>query len=139
MVAQECTYTTEQPNEKWMQPEFDASGWSKSKGGLGAGNPAPPNAIIRSAWTTPEIWMRRTFELSEAPSKQAYLRIYHDEDCEVYINGVQVTSLGGYTTSYINIPISKNGGLKKGTNVIAVHCKQTGGGQFIDVGLFTAE
>ncbi len=132
-------FTTTAPANDWMQSKFDASAWSESAAGFGAGNPPPPGAPIKSAWTTPEIWVRKSFELSEVPTDRVYLRVYHDEDCEVYINGVEVTRFNGYSTSYINLPLANQGGLVKGKNVIAIHCKQTGGGQYIDAGIFTAK
>ena len=48
-----------------------------------------------------------------------------------------VSKLPGYTRDYVTIPLGEAGraALKTGRNVIAVHCHQTTGGQFIDVGL----
>jgi hypothetical protein len=66
-----------------------------------------------------------------------YLMIHHDEDAEVYINGKLVTRLEGYTTSYVRVALDEQGraALKEGSNCLAVHCHQTGGGQYIDLGI----
>jgi len=43
----------------------------------------------------------------------------------------------GYVTEYVEVPLlaSARAALKKGENLVAVHCRQTGGGQSIDVGI----
>ena len=66
-----------------------------------------------------------------------YLRVHHDEDAEVYLNGQRVRQMQGYSTGYRDVPLTLEaaGLLRKGQNVIAVHCRQTDGGQYIDVGL----
>jgi hypothetical protein len=45
--------------------------------------------------------------------------------------------LEGFTTNYVQAAIDKKAreSLKVGSNCLAVHCHQTGGGQYIDVGL----
>jgi hypothetical protein len=65
------------------------------------------------------------------------LVIYHDEDAEVYINGTRVWSEPGFITDYKEVPLgaSLSELLKPGNNRIAVHCHQTVGGQYIDIGL----
>ena len=139
MQPQNWQYTTTAPSESWMKQEFDSKSWSEGRAGFGAGNPAPPNARIHTDWSTPEIWVRRTFELKETSIRKLYLRLHHDEDCVVYINGSEVARLNGYATSYFNLAISSKGILFPGTNVIAIQCRQTGGGQYLDAGLFEAD
>ena len=65
------------------------------------------------------------------------LRVHHDEDCDVFLNGEQIASLTGYTVNYVDVPLPESAAeaLRAGTNVIAIHCHQTGGGQYIDAGL----
>ena len=103
----------------------------------GFGTEGTPGAVIGTEWKTNDIWLRRAFELKELPTGEVMLRIHHDEDAEVYFNGVLAARVAGYTTDYIEVPLTAAGaqGSQGGKNVIAVHCHQTGGGQYIDVGL----
>ena len=62
----------------------------------------------------------------------------HDEDVEIYVNGVLAARASGYTGDYETLPLSPaaRATLKLGeTNTIAVHCHQTTGGQYVDVGI----
>jgi len=62
----------------------------------------------------------------------------HDEDCEIYLNGVLASRAPGCTTTYVLIAMNEEARRvlhPNGKNLIAVHCHQTEGGQFIDVGI----
>ncbi len=126
-------FTTSAPAASWSAADFDASAWTEGPGGLGAGD--PPSLAVRSRWATPEIWARREFTFSGS-TEGLYLRVFHDEDAEVYLNGTRIATLSGYTSQYDNIALNAQmrGLLRQGRNVIAIHCRQTGGGQGIDAG-----
>ncbi|MDD4991017.1 MAG: T9SS type A sorting domain-containing protein [Paludibacter sp.] len=132
-------YVTTQPLAGWAAPTFNDAVWKSALGGFGSSG--TPGGTIRTSWTTGDIWMRQTFTvgtLSASEIDNLELYIHHDEDCEVYINGVLASSLTGYTSTYNYFPINvaaKNALIINGTNVIAVHCHQTGGGQYIDAGI----
>jgi len=129
-------YTFERPPGGWQQPDFDDSSWKE--GPAGFGEKTTPGAVVRTEWKTPEIWIRRQFELPEVSTENLLLLIHHDEDAEVYINGVLAARTTQFTTGYETIPIAPAAlqTLKReGKHTFAVHCKQTKGGQYIDVGL----
>lgn len=120
------------PGEGWQQPDFSDSEWSDADGGLGThGTPA---ARIGHVWDTDSIWLRKSFELKSVPSNPALL-VHHDEDAEVYLNGKLVAKLSGYSTQYHTVPLepTQASALHVGKNLMAVHCVQKTGGQFIDV------
>ena len=133
-TAHEWRYTTTKPADGWQKPGFDDSAWKVGQAGFGT--EGTPGAVVRTVWKTPDIWIRRTFEL-QAPPADPHLLIHHDEDAEVFLNGKLAAKVGGYTTDYATVPIKPAAAkaLKAGENTLAVHCRQTKGGQNIDVGL----
>ncbi|WLD13717.1 glycoside hydrolase family 2 protein [Planctellipticum variicoloris] len=138
--AQTWKYTTEKPaGDDWAKADFDDSAWKPGPGGFG--EKTTPGTVVRTEWLTPDIWARRSFELKEVPAGQLRLMIHHDEDAEIYLNGVLIKRVVGYTTGYqtVRLPEQARQHFRKGQNTLAVHCHQTGGGQYIDVGFAVAE
>jgi len=133
--GQSWRYTTSKPAEGWQEEDFDDSAWQEGKGGFGT--KGTPGAVVRTEWKTSNIWLRRTFELRDKKLYRLYLVIHHDEDAEVYINGQLVAKLEDYTSSYVQVALDEKArkALKVGSNCLAVHCRQSAGGQYIDVGL----
>jgi hypothetical protein len=131
----EWKYTTQKPADGWFKPDFDDSSWKVGKGGFGT--EGTPGAVVGTPWKTPDIWLRRTFELPAKLPADLQIRLHHDEDAEIYINGIRAAGEGGFVSDYYEAAISPKAlaSLKAGKNTLAVHCKQTSGGQFIDVGL----
>jgi hypothetical protein len=128
-------YTTQPPGENWHQPGFVANSWKEGVGGFGAAG--TPGVIHNTTWTNSDIWLRREFNLTAEDLPGLKFQVFHDEDAEIYLNGVQALKVSGFITDYEEFEISHEGlaALRPGNNTIAVHCHQTTGGQGIDVGL----
>jgi hypothetical protein len=130
-------FTLTMPEHDWFGADFDDSSWSLAPGGFG--REGTPGAFVRTDWRTNDIWLRREFQLPDAsvPPQISALRIHHDEDAEVYLNGVAIDQFTRWTTGYVDVPLSASAvaALRPGRNVIAIHCRQNSGGQYIDAGL----
>jgi hypothetical protein len=127
------SYVTVKPGEKWNQPGFNDSAWKTGKSAFGQGYD-----YIHTPWTdTPgDIGLRKDVTLA-GDVGHLEIRMIHDEDVEVYVNGVLAARDAGFISAYDDFPISPDAAatIKPGKNLIAVHCLQTTGGQVIDVGL----
>jgi len=136
-VTSEWEYRFDNPSKDWTLGG-PSSGWMKGKGGFGVAG--TPGAKVGTRWNGADIWLRKEFSLSSVPSGLR-LWIHHDDDVEVYINGVLALKRTGWTTDYEAMSISAESlkGLKAGTNVIAIHCHQNAGGQYIDAGFVVEE
>ena len=84
-----------------MKPGFDASGWQE--GPAGFGTQGAPGAVVRTTWRTADIWLRREFTLPANAAANPQFHVYHDEDVEIYVNGVPAASESGFTTSYVEL------------------------------------
>ena len=138
-AASTWRFTTERPVDAWKTPAFDDHEWKTGPGGFGTAG--TPGAQVRTRWDTPDIWLRRTVDLPAPPAGDLRLRLHHDEDAEVYLNGTLAARATGFTTDYQLVRIRGDAlkTLKTGSNVLAIHCHQTEGGQFIDAGLVKVE
>jgi hypothetical protein len=128
-------YTTEKPSNAWPESGFEASTWKEGVGGFGA--TGTPGIFINTSWTTSDIWLRREFDLEANDIPEMRLQAFHDEDAEIYFNGVLGLKISSFSIDYEDFEISKDAlaALHGGKNTIAVHCHQSSGGQGIDVGI----
>jgi hypothetical protein len=128
-------YSVEKPTGDWFKPDFDDSKWKEGESGFGT--KGTPGAVVRTEWKTDDIWIRREFTLRDQKFGDMYLNLHHDEDAEIYFNGVLAAKVKGFKTEYELEAISSEAkaALKPGKNIMAIHCHQTTGGQYIDAGL----
>ena len=125
-------YTLAQPANGWEQSQFDDATWASGPGGFGA--VGTPGAVVRTTWTNGDIWLRRAFTVRPEGLESPMLRLHHDDDVEVYLNGVPALQETNYLTAYRDFPLRPEAlaTLKPGRNVIALHGRQRWGGQYVD-------
>ena len=126
-------YTERKPVQEWIEVGYNDKDWNSGVGGFGK---VSPKEKLGTKWVTSDIWLRTTFRLGIIP-KTLRVTLKHDEDVEVYLNGKLVFQNTGLFSKYETHDISQESAdvLQTGKNVIAVHCRNTVGGQFIDLGL----
>ena len=137
-IESQWQYTTRKPARNWQKEDFNAAGWQTGQAGFGT--KGTPGGKVNTLWQTPDIWLRTTLALPtdwDMANKVGAIRFHHDEDVEVFINGRLAAKETGHVAQYKDV-LTDICLLRPGANVLAVHCRQTAGGQFIDVGLLEA-
>jgi hypothetical protein len=131
----QARYTFKQPAAGWEKPDFAAaSSWQQG--------PAPftdNKSEHGTDWTEGDIWVRRTVRVPN-PKTTGELRLLmeHDDDVEVYLNGVLLTKQTGFNSKYdfFQIPAAARQALRAGDNVLALHARSPQGGEYLDAGLY---
>lgn len=136
-AAHPWRWTTDAPAGDWTELTYDDTDWNVAPAGFGAGYVT--GSIVRSPWATPHLWLRTSFELDVDPADVEHLRlrVHHDEDVDIYLNGVHVVTLPYATHAYVDVDRDEalRAALRPGTNVLAARATHAWGGQYIDVGL----
>ncbi|GAB3793996.1 DUF4965 domain-containing protein [Spirosoma humi] len=137
--AYPAKYTFKKPDAGWEKVDYTATGWTSGTGPFGD----TPEAKTR--WTnngssnaSTDIYYRREFNYDgNADLSKLVMSINHDDDVVVYLNGIKILDKPDYLNEYVYLPLSAAGqkAIRKGKNVLAVHCVSPRGGSFIDVGI----
>ena len=129
--AWEAVYTFEQPKGNWTAVEYDDIAWKKGVGAFGTEG----EQATKTVWEGEHVWVRRVLELDESDLGKPLLMEYsHDDDCEMYINGVEILNSGNTTANNrkLQLPEEAMKVLKPGKNIIAVHCHNRVAAGYLD-------
>lgn len=137
-------YTFTQPSGSWTSTSYNDSGWPSGQPGFGA-DPMPGD-VVRTAWNTSNIWLRRTFTLTADQIPRVVFWSRWDDIVDIYVNGhlaasterdVHSNPYQGWTPVYRYLGMSEaaRNSLIAGTNVIAARVRDEGGGRYFDLGL----
>lgn len=129
----ECRYTKTKPEGNWTSRGYtETAQWATGTGMFGSESVDP-----QTVWNEREIWIRRTFQLSDVNFNELVLVAKYDDNIEIYLNGEKIFS-SGCCAGNKEIVLSKEiaGKLRVGENVLAMYCENTGGPGFVDGGLY---
>jgi hypothetical protein len=127
-----CKYTEAEPAKEWATTQFDDSSWK-----TGTAPFSDDKSAAKTLWTSKNIWVRRTFTINDLDFNKLSLKLHHDDDVEVYLNGEKIAEQSGANGDLQYFPLNADAvsKLKKGENVLALHCTNTGGGAWLDAGI----
>lgn len=129
--------TGRQETLSWTLPDYDDSSWPSAPMPIGNPGYLPE---VKTEWPggdNSNLWVRRNFTLKEVNPRSRYtLRVCHDDNYRIYVNGHLLDAATGWTDGkkYVSIPLPCNL-LREGTNVIAAYIQQNWGGRFYDCGM----
>ena len=128
----EAPYTETQPANGWMTTGFNDAAWKKGIAPFGDNE-----YMAKTLWKSQDIWMRRSFVWNGGDMNGLFLKLIHDDNAEIYLNGEKIYSHTGWLSKYHYIPLPESAAKKlvKGKNVLAVHVANTAGGASLDVGI----
>jgi hypothetical protein len=129
----EAKYTETAPGPGWTKENFDDSKWKTGTAPFGN-----LEGESKTMWTTENIWVRREFTLKDVNFNKLFIKLRHDDDVEVYINGAKVYSCKDcWVGKYVNYPVpdSVKRKFKKGKNILAMHCTNPRGNSWLDAGI----
>lgn len=129
-------YVTTEPSGNWQAAGYDDRQWKSGEGPFGTRENEP---TAQTQWSEEKIWVRRAFQLDESlAGRTVYLEYSHDDGVIIYVNGIEVVNSGPSTGRNKRIKLSEAvvNTLKRGENLIAGFCHNTGGNGLFDVGLF---
>ncbi|WP_316839225.1 glutaminase family protein [Pedobacter gandavensis] len=123
-------YTESAPEGDWMAADYNANNWKSGSAPIG-----DDAKQVKTLWKSNDIWLRRGFNIDKPASiNELLLKMNHDDNIEVYLNGKKVYSKLGWTSTFQYFPLEKTD-LKAGQNVIAIHLANSAGGRYLDFGL----
>ncbi|MHA4895543.1 glutaminase family protein [Pedobacter sp. PWIIR3] len=129
----QVSYTETEPQGDWKSADYTASNWETGTAPIG-----DDAKTAKTSWKSHDIWVRRTFDVANPSAiNELFLKINHDDNIELYLNGKKIYTKTGWTNSFQYIPLSSGdkGALRAGKNVIALHLINTAGGRYLDFGL----
>ena len=128
-------YTEEEPAKNWTDANFDDSNWKEGQAAFGTRR----MPRLKTVWNSKDIWIRRTFELTDDISaKNLFIQYSHDDIFQLYLNGEKLIDTDYHWGNDFVLKLSDNAKkkLKKGKNVFAAHCHNRVGDGYVDFGLF---
>ncbi|WP_255578334.1 glutaminase domain-containing protein [Chitinophaga sp. sic0106] len=124
-------YLTDVPSGEWTSPGYNDQQWKK-----GAMPFSDNPAAGETGWRSNDLFVRRSFDLGQVASDTLYLKLHHDDNVTVHLNGKEVFARKGWNGRDEYFPIALDPHLlQQKNNLLAIHVKNTAGGAYLSAGL----
>ncbi len=124
-------YRTDAPSGDWISPQYNDLQWKKGSMPF-SDQPGPGE----TPWKSKELYVRRTFDWLQEASDTLYLKLHHDDNIKVYLNGKEIFSRNGWNGRDEYFPVVLEAGLlQQKNNLLAIHVQNTAGGAYLSAAL----
>lgn len=129
------SYTTEEPGADWLTVSYSDL-WKKGRPGFASGK--TNGSTVRkygTEWRSDKLFLQKVFSCASHPGNLA-LRINHDGDTRVYLNGKKIYDRQGADYRIINLSNDTGGYLSDDKNILAIETARGRRSNYINVSLF---
>lgn len=131
------SYTVDAPAGNWKEVSYNDTGWKKGKAGFIAREiKGSTTRRMGTLWNTPAIYLRKIFFADKDFMGNLALRVTHEGDTKIYLNGTCIYNKSGADYRILNLDETQLQSLKAGENMLAVESAKGPSGNYIDVSLF---
>lgn len=103
-------YTEQKPTDDWNHIQYDDKNWKEGLAPFG-----DDKGVVKTFWKSNDLWVRRSFTLTDNKMDDLYLKLNHDDNIIVYLNGVEIyNTVDGCTSLFISLLETPHLFLKKG-------------------------
>jgi hypothetical protein len=127
--AYNAKFTETRPATGWENLSFNDESWKSGKAPF-----SDNKSDGGTAWKSKDLWMRRVFMINNIDFNKLYLKLRHDDNVEVFLNGKNIFEKKGWIHKFEYLPLDKSD-LIKGKNVLSIHVANTAGGAYLDAGI----
>lgn len=129
-------YITNQPQGNWKDINYDDSTWKKGEGGFASEEVKGATTRYQGTlWDSQNIFLRKEFTVDPSATGNLALRVNHDGDTQIYLNGKEIYRKTGADYVLYNLSKKDKSALKNGKNILAIESKK-GRDNYINAALF---
>jgi WD40 repeat protein len=128
-------FTTTDPGAGWEREDFADASWQAGRGAFAGFD--RKDIPVRTRWQTADIWLRTRVEVPPLADATLVLSALFDDEVAVFVNGEEVFRRSGPVRGYQKVVLGprETACFRDGGNVVAVHCRDVGSSQVLDLGL----
>ena len=82
------------PDNGWEKAGFDDSSWKTAKAPFG------DKKNVGTSWTSEDLWYRRSFDLKSTSFDDLFLKLHHDDNVDVFLNGEKIFAKEGWISLF---------------------------------------
>ncbi|MDE1191038.1 MAG: DUF4964 domain-containing protein [Arachidicoccus sp.] len=107
-------YSEQQPSNDWNTIGYNDNGWKSGIAPFGDNQ-----SESKTNWASKDLWVRRVFNINDLNIDNLFLKINHDDNVEVFLNGEDIYHATGWTNKFVFLDL--NNAIKKNLKKVRMY------------------